>query len=231
VRTNPVNRTDGEYDKRSYYEGCSYPNSRLSCRDLRHPDYRRATCARERRIIGIGHDSGSGVVGVTAGHGRFLVAGTLTEFLPRGFTSVGVLYPTEYANWMCTQKINNPSSRQGQDLMTAQRRMTTMTDRELSQGMITYWYANTVRFQISQGALRHEYENGLSAYTDMVRQVIGKARANGLIVITVLQTVDYSCTPLLDGQLRKIARPANRRGWTQLLDPALTSDKLESGDR
>ena len=109
-----------------------------------------------------------GVVGVTAGHGRFLVAGTSTEFLPRGFTSVGVLYPTEYANWMCTQKNNNPSSIQGRDLMAAQRRMTTMTNWELSQGMITHWYANAVRFQISQGALHHEYKNGLSAYTDMV---------------------------------------------------------------
>jgi hypothetical protein len=64
-----------------------------------------------------------------------------------------------------------------------------------------------------------------TAYTDMVRQVIGKTRANGLIVIAVLQTEDYSCTPLQDGQLQKLPDELTGEAWTQLLDPTLTNDK------
>ena len=57
------------------------------------------------------------------------------------------------------------------------------------------WYANTVRFQVSQGALQYEYEHGLSAYTDMAAAVINEARAQQLVVIVSMQTEARSCSP------------------------------------
>ena len=59
----------------------------------------------------------------------------------------------------------------------------------------------------------------------MVRRVIRKARANGLIVIAVLQTEDYSCTPHQDGHLQKLPDQLTEEAWTQLLDPTLTRDR------
>lgn len=42
-----------------------------------------------------------GVVGVTAGAGSLPVYDTDTPILPRGFNSVGLLYPAPYASTMC----------------------------------------------------------------------------------------------------------------------------------
>lgn len=167
-----------------------------------------------------------GIEGVTAGSGSLFVAGTEIPFLPQGFTSLGVLYPRPYAHQMCTQPNNKPESTQGRDLIEAEIRMTTDTSRELLTGMISDWKANTVRFQISQGALQHEYEHGLSEYTDMVRKVVAQAREAHLIVILVLQTEPYSCSPLRsDGMLQKLPDQLTEEAWTQLLSPALTHDK------
>lgn len=43
-----------------------------------------------------------GTVGVAAGSGSLLVAGTSTPLVPRGFSSISVLYPDEYADRLCT---------------------------------------------------------------------------------------------------------------------------------
>ena len=103
-----------------------------------------------------------GVVGVTAGTGSLVVYGTNTVFLPRGFNSIGVLYPAQYAETMCPYLANSIR----QELAATETAMTTETDRQLL-AMKEHWRANTVRFQVSQGALAYEHEHGLSTYTDM----------------------------------------------------------------
>jgi hypothetical protein len=166
----------------------------------------------------------AGVVGVTAGSGSLLVAGTNTPFLPRGLVSVGLLYPTQYASAMCTQKGNEPDSTEGQELEAAVVAMTTETDQQLL-GMKQHWRANSVRFQVSQGALTYEHENGLTAYTNMVLSGVEQARAMGLVTIVSMQTEGRSCTPLrADGQLQKLPDQLTEEAWAQIA-PSLGHDK------
>ena len=91
--------------------------------------------------------------------------------------------------------------------------------------MVKDWHANTVRFNLSQGALQYEYAHGLSAYADMVRNVIEQARSAGLIVILSMQAERYSCTPYEDGGLQKLPDLRTEQAWKQLLDSRLTHDK------
>jgi hypothetical protein len=90
--------------------------------------------------------------------------------------------------------------------------------------MVHSWHANTVRFQVSQGALQYEYAHGLSAYTDMVRNAVAQARAAGLIVILSMQAELYGCTPYRDGAMQKLPDGRTRAAWAQLLDPTLEQD-------
>ncbi len=151
-------------------------------------------------------------------------------FLPRGFTSIGVVYPTQYASTLCTQPTVAPGSRVAQVLQDAQ---TALTEPPLPglgynasfQAMVQDWHANSVRFQVSQGALEYEYENGLSEYTDAVRSAIAQARAAGLIVFIVMQPEIYSCTPYENGAIQKLPDAHTEHAWTQLLNSTLTSDK------
>ena len=156
--------------------------------------------------------SGYGTSGVSVGEGSLWVAGTHTPFVPRGFNSVGVLYPRPYAAAMCTRM----SSEIRRKLAAAEAAMTRKTGQQLL-AMKERWGANTVRFQVSQGALAYEHEHYLSAYTDKVLSVIRQARAMGLVVIVSMQTQGYSCTPLRgDGQLQSLPDRQTEAAWAQL---------------
>ncbi len=161
-----------------------------------------------------------GVVGVTAGTGALLVYGTRMPFLPRGFNSVGLLYPAQYASTMCSG-LNEATQQKLADAHTA---MTTETDQQLL-AMKEHWRANTVRFQVSQGALTYEHESGLSAYTDMVMSVIHHARAMGMVTIVSMQTEGFSCTALRSaGKLQKLPDHLTEEAWAQLA-PLLGYDR------
>ena len=154
--------------------------------------------------------------------GQLDVAGTNTLFLPRGFTSVGVVYPTQYASILCTQPTVAPGSRVAQALQDAQTALTApplpgLRYNASFQAMVQDWHANSVRLQVSQGALEYEYENGLSVYTDMVRSAIAQARAAGLIVFIAIQSEVYGCTPYENGALQKLPDVHTEHAWTQLL--------------
>ena len=165
-----------------------------------------------------------GVVGVTAGSGTLLVAGTNTPFLPRGFNSIGLLYPTQYASTMCTEPGVKPTSISGQKLAAVETVMTTETDQQVL-AMKQHWRANTVRFQLSQGALTYEHENGLSAYTDMVLSVVRQARAMDMVVILAMQTEAQGCTPLRpNGNLQKLPDQLTEEAWDQIA-PSMGHDK------
>src|SRR5579863_1232668 len=126
--------------------------------------------------------SQSARIGVTAGTGTLLIAGTSNPFVPQGFTSLGVLYPTMYDTTLCTMSNNSPTSADGMNLIAAQKEMTTQTSTVLN-AMINDWSFNTVRFHVSQGALEQEFQMAQSnsqaatKYTSMVRSIVSQARA------------------------------------------------------
>lgn len=161
-----------------------------------------------------------GVVGVTAGSGTMLVAGTETPFMARGFNSISIQIPQPYADSFCAA--DNPATvKQVSDL---ERYMASNADRELL-AMKTHWRANAVRFQVSQGALSLEHETGASTYTDMVLKVIKQARAMGLVTIVSLNTEQWSCTPRRpNGKLVRLPEPETVDAWSQIA-PALGHDR------
>lgn len=166
--------------------------------------------------------------GVSAESGALVVIGTNTPFLPRGFNSVGVLYPSQYATTLCPFSVG-PTSTNGQYLLDAQAAITAQPLSGLSynasfQAMLQGWYVNTVRFQVSQGALQYEHANGLSAYADMVRRVVAQARAAGLITILSMQSQPLGCTPYQNGVIQKLPDTLTEQAWAQLLNSTLTSD-------
>ena len=168
--------------------------------------------------------------GVAVVSGQLVVSGTNTSFLPRGFTSVGVVYPTQYAGILCKGPAVVPGSRLGQVLPDTQTALTAPPLPGLHynasfQAMVQDWHANSVRLQVSQGALEYEYENDLSAYTDMVRGVVAQARAAGLIVFIAMQNQLYGCTPYENGALQTLPDAHTETGWKQLLNSTLTSDQ------
>ena len=168
--------------------------------------------------------------GVAVVGGQLVVAGTSTPFIPRGFTTDGVIYPTQYASKLCTQPDIAPGSQAAQYLQEAQAALTDVPLPGLAynasfQAMVQDWRLNSVRMQVSQGALQYEAENGLSAYTDMVRSTIAQARAAGLIVILSMQSERYSCAPYQNGNLQRLPDVNTEQAWAQLLNPALTNDK------
>lgn len=153
-----------------------------------------------------------GTVGVTAGTGSFRVAGTDTQFLPRGFASISVLLPGPYAEQYCA---GDPPSTVA-EVEGIEQNMERNADRELL-AMKTHWRANTVRFQVSQIGLSYEHQNHLSAYTDLVRHVIRQARAMGLVTIVSLQTEQWSCTPRRpNGKLVRIPDQNSVDAWKQV---------------
>lgn len=168
--------------------------------------------------------------GVAAGSGELVAAGTNTLFLARGFTTESLTYPTQYASILCKGAGVGPDSTLAQALEDAQ---TALTAPPLSgksynasfQAMVQDWYATSVRFQVSQGALEYEYDNALSTYADMVRSAIAQARAAGLIVFISMQTESYSCTPYENGAIQKLPDAHTDHAWRQLLNSTLTSDQ------
>jgi hypothetical protein len=111
-----------------------------------------------------------------------------------------------------------------QALARTEAAMTTETDQQLL-AMKEHWRANTVRFQVSQGALSYENESGLSAYTDMVLSVVHQARAMGMVTIVSMQTESYSCTALRSNkQLQKLPDHLTEEAWAQLA-PFLGHDR------
>lgn len=168
--------------------------------------------------------------GVAVVNGQLVVAGTNTPFVPRGFTTIGVLYPTQYASKLCAQVHVGPGSRLAQYLEDAQTAITApllpgLPYNASFRAMIQDWHANSVRIHVSQGALQYEYANGLSAYTDMARTVIEQARNAGLIVIIDMQAEQYGCTPYESGVTQKLPDINTEHAWAQLLDPNLTKDR------
>jgi hypothetical protein len=166
--------------------------------------------------------------GVAVVSGQLVLAGTTTPFTPRGFTSVGVVYPTPYAATLCSSTFQ--ASNTAANLQQAQAAITAAPLPGLAynasfQAMVQNWHVNSIRFQVSQGALDYEYANHLSAYSDMVRKVVAQARAAGLIVDLSMQTEGLSCTPLQNGNLQKLPDVNTEQAWSQLLNSTLTSDK------
>lgn len=160
-----------------------------------------------------------GVSGVSVGNGELMIYGTNGVYYARGFTSIGILFPAQYASTMCAG-ILSPS--QQSFLAAAENTMTEDTDNQLN-AMKNDWYANTVRFQVSQGALQYEHENGLSAYTDMAAGVINEARRLQLVVIVSMQTESRSCSPWRsDGQPQKLPGNMTEEAWAQLI-PSLNN--------
>jgi hypothetical protein len=79
------------------------------------------------------------------------------------------------------------------------------------QAMVQDWHANTVRMNVSQGALQYEYLHGLSSYTDMVHNAIAQARTVGLVVIVDIQAEKYGCTPDENGNTQSF--PISTSKW------------------
>jgi|GEM_PF-2136107 len=163
----------------------------------------------------------AGRQGVSAADGSLVVYGTHKLFIPRGFNSIGVLYPVQYVGTVLRCHL---SAKAKAKLAAALKSMTTTTDQQLLD-MKEHWRANTVRFQVSQGALTYEHQHGLSAYTDMVLKVVHQARRMGLVVIVSMQTEGYSCTPrTIRGQLLKLPDYRTEQAWQQLA-PSLGRDR------
>jgi hypothetical protein len=168
-------------------------------------------------------------VGVAVVSGQLVVAGTTTPFIPRGFNTNGVLFPTQYASTLCP--LAGPLSTEViQYLQDTQAALTAPPLPGLAynasfQAMVQDWYANTVRIHVSQGALQYEYAHDLSAYTDMARAVIAQARAAGLVVIIDMQPESYGCTPYENGTTQKLPDINTEQAWKQILNPTLTNDK------
>ncbi len=168
----------------------------------------------------------SGSVAVV--NGKLVVLGTNVPFIPRGFNTVGMLYPTQYASTLCP--LSDPlNATTIQWLEDAQAALTAPPMPGLAynasfQAMVQDWHANTVRIHVSQGALQYEYEHGLSSYTDMARNVIAQARAAGLVVIIDMQPERYGCTPNQNGSIQKLPDINTEQAWKQILNPELTND-------
>ena len=166
--------------------------------------------------------------GVAVVSGQLVVAGTTTPFVPRGFNTNGVLYPTQYAATLCPLA-ESLSAKNLQFLQDGQAALTAPPLPGLAynasfQAMVQDWHANTVRIHVSQGALQYENTHGLSAYTDLARAVIAQARAAGLIVIIDMQPEIYGCTPFENGNIQKLPDINTEQAWKQILNPTLTND-------
>lgn len=170
--------------------------------------------------------AGVGVGQTKAGAGELVVDGTSQKFLPHGINSVGVLYPgamtytnaaeQDYIQSECTANVNQNAV---PALTTAWNAMTTSTDAELL-AMKEHWQADTVRFHVSQTALAYEFANhsfasGNNQYTDQVVNVIRQARALGLVVDVDVDTEQFGCPTIADGQ--KLPTTDTENAWTQLL--------------
>jgi hypothetical protein len=160
--------------------------------------------------------------GVRAGRGTLTVAGTSTTFVPRGFNTVGLLYPSEYADALCTQA--GLSADEQKQLGAAADMLRDRTTEQV-KAMKNHWNANSVRFQVSQGALALERRQaGTDPYTHAVLAAVKKARAAGMVVVVSLQTQRFGCTPLKDGKLVKLPDADSLNAWRQLT-PTLRRDK------
>ena len=163
----------------------------------------------------------------TAYAGELVLSNKTTQrFLPRGFTSVGVLYPSSLiqAGMPCSL-----GSSTVQDLTAAQDQITAANLSGYSynadiQAMITDWHINTIRFQVSQGGLLWGAANSNATYATMVQSVVAKARAAGLVVILSMQTEAESCTPDEGSTLQKLPDENTEQAWAALLDSTIAGD-------
>ncbi len=165
--------------------------------------------------------------GVAVVSGKLVTAGTTTPFSPKGLTSVGIVYPTPYAALLCSSTFQ--ASPAATSLQQAQAALTAPPLAGLSynasfQAMTQVWKMNTVRLQLSQGALQYEKAHNLSTYTQMVRDTVAQARASGLVVILAMQSETYGCSPYENGAEQKLPDVNTEQAWSQLLDQTLTSD-------
>ena len=178
--------------------------------------------------LGAPSANAQGSIGVTVKHGKLVVAGTHRQFIPRGFTSDGLTYPTPYATALCSLRFQR--SVNAGYLKDAQRALSSPPLPGLGynasfQAMVHQWHANTVRLQVSQGGLQYGHAHGLSNYADTIRSVVAQARAAGLIVIIAMQTEAYSCTPYEHGQMQKLPDQRTEQAWSYLLDSSITHDR------
>ncbi len=165
--------------------------------------------------------------GVAVVSGKLVLTNTTTPFTPRGFSSVGILFPAPYASTLCSSTFLASST--AVNMQQAQAAITAAPLPGLGynasfQAMVQDWHLNSVRFQVSQGALDYEYTNHLTTYTDMVKSVVEQARAAGLIVDIAMQTERLSCTPLENGNLQKLPDINTEQAWAQLLNATFTND-------
>jgi hypothetical protein len=171
-------------------------------------------------MAGTARAQNASTVGIANGNGTLVVAGTSTPFVPRGFTSIAILYPSMYAKEMCSDM----KSSEAKMLADAQARMIAEPEKQFA-AMKDGWYANTIRLQVSQGALVYEHEKHLSAYTQMAAHAIDVARKAGLIVIVSMQTEGRGCTPMVaQDTLQKLPDTLTEEAWAQMLG-AIKLDK------
>ncbi len=165
--------------------------------------------------------------GVAVVSGKLVVAGTATPFTPTGFTSEGIVYPTPDAGTLCSSTFQ--ASAAAASLQQAQAALTAPPLPGLAynasfQAMVKNWHLNSVRMQVSEGALQYESVHGLSEYTNLVRSAVAQARAAGLIVILSMQSEVYGCTPYQNGALQKLPDINTEQAWKQLINPTLAND-------
>jgi Cellulase (glycosyl hydrolase family 5) len=134
------------------------------------------------------------------------------------------VYPSQYVGSTVNPMCGSLTPETEAKLQAAQDAMTGGPDRQLL-AMKQHWRANTVRFQVSQGALMYENQNPgqPQVYTAMVLSVVRQARRMGLITVVSMQAEGYSCTPLVSGHLQKLPDQLTVAAWSQLT-PALGTD-------
>jgi len=160
-----------------------------------------------------GNAQTAATAGVANGSGTLVVAGTDKVFVPRGFTSIAVLYPSMYADIMCE------SMKANERTMLVAAQATFVKDGATQfRAMKDKWFANTVRFQVSQGALVYEHDHQFKTYTSMAASVIEAARKSGLVVIVSMQTEGRGCTPeIAPDTLQKLPDAETEKAWSQIL--------------
>ena len=94
--------------------------------------------------------------GVAVVSGKLVLARTNTPFIPRGFTSIGIVYPAPYAATLCSSTLE--ASNKAANMQQARAAITAAPLPGLAynasfQAMVQDWHVNSVRFQVSEGAL------------------------------------------------------------------------------
>ncbi len=120
-------------------------------------------------------------------------------FLARGFNMIGVLSP--------------PGCNDGHGAAAR----TNFGQAEMTQAAKT-WYANTLRFQVSQQGLATTSSSARTAYLNQIRSAVALAHTNGFVVILSMQDQGIGC-----GTAHPLPSSATVTAWS-VLAPVFASD-------